>query len=70
MKTTIEMARDAGITCFGDIHLDLATLERFAALVRADEREACITAINNIERHRNWITRAEAIEAINNGSNT
>ena len=54
MKTVIEMARDAGATDlvsslthpkgpttalrFG---LDNGSLERFAALVRADEREAC-----------------------------
>ena len=40
MKTVIEMAREAGIrdcTCNGT----LGCLERFADLVRADEREAC-----------------------------
>ena len=40
MKTVIEMAREAGIrdcTCNGT----LGCLERFAELVRADEREAC-----------------------------
>ena len=39
MKTVIEMAREAGIrdcTCNGT----LGCLERFAELVRADEREA------------------------------
>ena len=38
MKTGIEMAREAGI-----IHPEMVdkTLERFAELVRADEREAC-----------------------------
>jgi len=38
MKTVIEMAREAGI-----IHPEMVdkTLERFAELVRADEREAC-----------------------------
>ena len=38
MKTIIAMAREAGI-----IHPEMVdkTLERFAALVRADEREAC-----------------------------
>ena len=38
MKTIIEMAREAGI-----IHPEMVdkTLEAFAALVRADEREAC-----------------------------
>ena len=40
MKTVIEMAREAGIrdcTCNGTI----GCLSTFAALVRADEREAC-----------------------------
>ena len=40
MKTVIEMAREAGIrdcTCNGT----LGCLERFAELIRADEREAC-----------------------------
>ena len=40
MKTIIDMAREAGIrdvTCDGT----RGCLERFAALVRADEREAC-----------------------------
>lgn len=44
MKTVIEMAREAGwleevgneLPCTGSMNL-----ERFAALVRADEREAC-----------------------------
>jgi hypothetical protein len=46
MKTVIEMARESGIKS-GDIykltvgHMSIETLERFAALVRADEREAC-----------------------------
>ena len=44
MKTIIEMAREAGIA---DAHSNtphkgvMAQLERFAELVRADEREAC-----------------------------
>ena len=43
MKTIIEMAREAGIRdciCDGT----RGCLERFAALVRADEREACAKA--------------------------
>ena len=47
MKTTIDMAREAGIIDFRDafseqhVQAVLQDLERFAALVRADEREAC-----------------------------
>jgi hypothetical protein len=40
MKTVIEMAKESGGgTTWWPLHTD--TLERFAALVRADEREAC-----------------------------
>ena len=44
MKTVIEMAREAGISVFDIIKTvvsDQDGLERFAALVAADEREAC-----------------------------
>jgi len=47
MKTIIEMAREAGIrvaSLMDDIdprNVYLHELERFAVLVRADEREAC-----------------------------
>lgn len=47
MKTNIEMAREAG---YGEnlsmLHAD--ALERFAALVRADERDACAKAVLKI----------------------
>jgi len=42
MKTVIEMAREAGFPCIGDrpiIACGQEELERFAELVRADERE-------------------------------
>ena len=39
-------------------------IERFANLVAAQEREAAITAIQNIERKGGWITREDAINAI------
>ena len=46
MKTVIEMAREAGYvkTVQGGAEISMASmdcLERFAELVRADEREAC-----------------------------
>ena len=46
MKTVIEMAREAGYmkTVQGGAEVSMASmdcLERFAELVRADEREAC-----------------------------
>lgn len=54
MKTLIEMAREAGIrdcTCDGT----KGCLERFAELVRADEREACakVCEINHHTARRN-----------------
>ena len=39
MKTVIEMAREAGV--WGAFMGEPEDLERFAELVRADEREAC-----------------------------
>ena len=41
MKTTIEMAKEAGLR-------DSVNLERFADLVRADEREACAQLIESL----------------------
>jgi hypothetical protein len=46
MKTTIDMAREAGYmrTVFGGAEISMASidcLKDFEALVRADEREAC-----------------------------
>ena len=41
MKTIIEMAREAGFTPSQDQKAYIEMLEHFAALVRADEREAC-----------------------------
>jgi len=39
MKTTIDMAREAGLFTHKEVQ---AELKRFEALVRADEREACL----------------------------
>jgi hypothetical protein len=40
MKTTVEMAKEAGFT-WEPINNIIGPLERFEALVRADEREVC-----------------------------
>lgn len=45
MKDIIEMAREAGIPSDELYH---PNLERFASLVRADEREACAKVCENI----------------------
>lgn len=42
MKTVIEMAREAGGTRSRHLVFTLNELERFAELVRADERAACL----------------------------
>jgi hypothetical protein len=44
MKTVIEMAREAGLVG-GPVYA--RGLERFAELVRADEREACAKYLND-----------------------
>jgi len=48
MKTVIEMAREAGLVG-GPVYA--RGLERFAELVRADEREACAKVCIWIPRH-------------------
>ena len=51
MKDTIDMAREAGLP-FGErgaIPLWDKELERFAALVRANEREACAKVCDDID---------------------
>jgi len=45
MKTVIELAQEAGLYLAADVNwmpiISLAYAEKFAALVRADEREEC-----------------------------
>ena len=69
MKTVIEMAREAGCALWEDGSVSPA-LERFAELVRADEREACAKVC---ETHAPttipaYVSYAAAIRA--RGSNT
>ena len=47
MKTVIEMAREAGIEVDWSFDFQMR-LERFAALVRAEEREACAKVVLKI----------------------
>ena len=60
MKTVIEMAREAGEV------LDKEWLERFAELVRADEREACAQIADQMTQHSYLGSIGQAIRA---GSN-
>ncbi len=45
MKTVIEMAREAGMVVIDDQYSLLPFLERFAEIVRSDEREAIIDLV-------------------------
>jgi len=68
MKTIIEMAREAGIrdcTCDGA----RGCLEAFAALVRADEREACAKVCDEVGQHPS-LTPRHCAEAIRERGNT
>jgi hypothetical protein len=56
MKTIIEMAREAGLYTKCEVHSAVPfdqLLERFAELVRADEREACAKVCDEI--YGSWI---------------
>ena len=46
MKTVVEMAREAGFTPSRQEPLFIEMIERFAALVRADEREAIAQSLD------------------------
>lgn len=54
MKTVIEMAREAGFPCIGDrpiIACGQEELERFAELVRSDEREAVLDLVDSYAKN-------------------
>ena len=48
MKTISELAREANVYCTTRQPTLDAMLERFAELVRADEREACAKVVDHI----------------------
>jgi hypothetical protein len=54
MKTVIEMAREAGLVG-GPVYA--RGLERFAELVRADEREACAKVCEEVGEESDSFTR-------------
>ena len=61
--TTIEMARASHLDVYGlgkDRDKFVAVIERFAALVRADEREACEKACEGVGQH-NIVTLCVAV---------
>ena len=55
MKTIIEMARDAGMAGFDGVVHAAFQLEAFAAIVRADEREAMVAEAAK----KGWAMRGE-----------
>jgi hypothetical protein len=70
MKTVIEMAREAGgmFDHMMWVNRDLAPVfERFAELVRADEREACMNALNALPYQRS--TKYDCMDVIRARSN-
>ena len=62
-----EFAEQAGFAVYG---WNENEFKKFATLVAAQEREAAITAIQNIERKGGWVTREDAINAIKARGNT
>jgi hypothetical protein len=66
MKTVIEMAREAGIDAVQQWNSDATAvelIERFAALVRADEREACAKVVEQGHYAETRAGHAAAIRA-------
>jgi hypothetical protein len=72
MKTTIDMARESWLDTYGlgkDHNSFVEALERFEALVRADEREACADLI---EVYPEWLgdnAKRDIAAAIRNRGN-
>ena len=57
MKTIIDMAREAGLRRFGPLNID-PELERFAALVRADERDAILDLVDSYAKNNTDLAAA------------
>jgi hypothetical protein len=62
MKTTIDMAREAGFTLARDEWVFMDMLKAFEALVRADERNLWPAEMEAMERQVNILTDALAAE--------
>jgi hypothetical protein len=67
MKTTIDMAREAGSQEYGPLtrnwSFELTQLKAFAALVRADEREACAKVCEELAE-KEWADNERCAAAI------
>ena len=64
MKTIIEMAREANVYCTTRQATLDAMLERFAALVRADEREACAKLCDALAVHPEYASEVTKLAAM------
>jgi hypothetical protein len=71
MRDTIDMAREANLAKYGDglregVAAFINALERFEALVRADEREECAKVCeNNSASYSERASRPEKVRDIN-----
>jgi hypothetical protein len=68
MRDTIDMAREAGFT-WEPINNIIGPLERFEALVRAAEREACAQVVEEYPHWLGMTAKAEIANAIRNRGN-
>jgi sugar phosphate isomerase/epimerase len=73
MRDTIDMAREANLAKYGDglregVTTFINALERFEALVRADEREACAKVVEDTP-WSNWL-KSDCVAAIRARGNT
>ena len=68
MKTVIEMAREAGLIVDAN-QSGFDSVVAFAALVRADEREACAKVCDEVGQHPS-LTPRHCAEAIRERGNT
>ena len=70
MKTIIELGKEADLLTWGFVSLefevvpDIEAVERFAALVRADEREAILDLVDSYAKNNTDL--ADAIRARGN----
>jgi hypothetical protein len=83
MRDTIDMAREANLAKYGDglregVAAFINALERFEALVRADEREACAKVCDSLEEQcekllvpdEKWPTPSDCAHIIRARGNT
>jgi hypothetical protein len=70
MKTTIELAREAGDDWDSTLSTDKEFLRRFEALIRADESEVCAQVVEEYPHWLGMTAKAEIANAIRNRGNT